>query len=70
MASTFYKEIAELTDQELVSKANDLRRRLFEAKIQKATARLERNAVLKQLRRDIARCETRLSALAAKPAKS
>jgi large subunit ribosomal protein L29 len=60
MAKTSLKE---LTAQELVARAGELRRDLFNLRLQKATARLEKPHRLKEIRREIARCETRLAAL-------
>jgi len=53
----------EMTAQELVAKGRELRLELFNLRLQKATARLEKPHRIQQLRRDIARCETRLSSL-------
>lgn len=55
--------LKELTAQELAAKAGELRRDLFNLRLQKATARLEKPHRIQQIRREIARCETRLSAL-------
>jgi len=60
MATDNFKE---LTSQELVAKAGELRRDLFNLRLQKATARLEKPHRIQEIRREIARCETRLSAL-------
>lgn len=57
--------IKELTAQELVARAGDLRRDLFNLRLQKATARLEKPHRIREIRREIARCETRLSSLRA-----
>jgi len=38
-----------------------MREELFNLRLQKATARLEKPHRIRQLRREIARCETRLS---------
>lgn len=60
MASTDFKE---MTAQELVAKGRELRLELFNLRLQKATARLEKPHRIQEIRRDIARCETRLSSL-------
>jgi large subunit ribosomal protein L29 len=60
MASTSFKE---MTAQELVAKGRELRLELFNLRLQKATARLEKPHRIQEIRRDIARCETRLSSL-------
>lgn len=53
----------DLTPQELAARAGDLRRDLFNLRLQKATARLDKPHRIRELRRQIARCETRLSVL-------
>lgn len=53
----------DLTPQELVARSGDLRRDLFNLRLQQATARLDKPHRIRELRRDIARCEARLSAL-------
>ncbi len=60
MATNAFKE---MTAQELLARGRELRVELFNMRLQKATARLEKPHRIEQLRRDIARCETRLSAL-------
>ena len=59
----------ELTAQELVA-TGDLRRDLFNLRLQKATARLDKPHRIKEIRREIARCETRLAALRVAGAKA
>ena len=56
-------EIQDLTLPELSAKGRDLRQELFNLRLQKATSQLEKPARLRVLRRDIARIETRISAL-------
>lgn len=63
MADSSKLALNDLTEHELLSKGQDLRRKLFEARLQKATARLEKPHIIKALRRDIARCETELTRL-------
>ncbi|HXG46317.1 MAG TPA: 50S ribosomal protein L29 [Methylomirabilota bacterium] len=57
------KEIKDLTVVELAAKSRDLRQELFNLRLQKASSRLEKPAQLRNLRRDIARVETRISQL-------
>ena len=56
-------EVNELTEVELETKGRDLRVELFNLRIQKTTAQLEKPHRVKQLRRDLARLETRLTVL-------
>jgi large subunit ribosomal protein L29 len=56
-------EIKEMTQAELVAKGRDLRSELFNLKLQKASSQLEKPSRLRNLRHDIARVETQLSAL-------
>jgi large subunit ribosomal protein L29 len=54
-------ELKDLTAIELTAKSRDLRRELFNLRLQQASAQLEKPARLRTLRRDIARVETQLS---------
>ena len=56
-------EVNELTEVELETKGRDLRVELFNLRIQKTTAQLEKPHRVKQLRRDVARMEMRLTEL-------
>jgi large subunit ribosomal protein L29 len=56
-------ELKDLTTVELTAKSRDLRRELFNLRLQQASAQLEKPAQLRTLRRDIARVETRISQL-------
>ena len=56
-------EVKELSEVELETKGRDLRVELFNLRIQKTTAQLEKPHRVKQLRRDVARMETRLTQL-------
>ena len=56
-------EVKELSEVELETKGRDLRVELFNLRIQKTTAQLEKPHRVKQLRRDVARLETRLTKL-------
>ncbi len=54
-------EIRDLSIDELVAKANELRGELFNTKVKKSTGQLENSAKLGTLRKEIARVETLLS---------
>ena len=56
-------ELKDSTQAELTAKSRDLRQELFNLRLQKASAQLEKPARLRLLRRDIARVETRISQL-------
>ncbi|HYE31682.1 MAG TPA: 50S ribosomal protein L29 [Methylomirabilota bacterium] len=56
-------EIRDLTQAELLARSRDMRQELFNLRLQKASAQLEKPARLRTLRRDIARIETQLSHL-------
>ena len=56
-----------LTIAELTAKGRDLRQELFNLRLQKATAQLEKPARLRTLRKDIARIETRITELRLQP---
>ena len=51
-------QLRDLTQPELEAKATELRGELFSARIKKATGQLENNALLRRLRRDVARVQT------------
>jgi large subunit ribosomal protein L29 len=51
-------EFRELSSEELEAKAGELRGELFNARVRKATGQLENTALLRNLRRDVARVET------------
>lgn len=57
------KEIQEKTLEELLADGRNLRQELFNLRLQQASAQLEQPARLRTLRRDVARIETRISAL-------
>jgi large subunit ribosomal protein L29 len=61
-------ELKDSTLVELVAKGRDLRQEIFNLRLQQASARLEKPARLRTLRRDIARIETRISQLRHKTA--
>jgi large subunit ribosomal protein L29 len=56
-----FPEIKDLTEAELTAKGRELRMELFNMRLQKTTGQLEKTSKLKQVRRDIARIETRIS---------
>ena len=56
-----FSELKDLTVQELAARGNDIRRELFNLRLQKASAQLEKSARLRTLRRDLARIETALT---------
>lgn len=58
-----FEEIAELSASELVAKDRELRSELFNLKLQQASARLEKPSNIRNLRRAVARVQTRLSQL-------
>jgi large subunit ribosomal protein L29 len=62
------KEIQEKTMEELLADGRNLRQEIFNLRLQQASAQLEKPARLRTLRRDIARIETRVSALRNKAA--
>lgn len=61
-------ELKDLTLTELAAKGRDLRQEMFNLRLQQASSQLEKPARLRTLRRDIARIETRMSALRNKAA--
>ncbi len=68
MKKTQRKEIAEKTLEELLADGRNLRQEKFNLRLQQASAQLEKPARLRTLRRDIARIETRITALRNKAA--
>ena len=60
------KEIREMTDAELAAQVVELRREKLNLKIQSRTGQLEKTARVREVRRDIARCLTEVTARAAK----
>ena len=64
-------KIKDATLTELAALSRDMRDEMFNLRLQQASAQLEKPARLRTLRKDIARVETRISALSnqvAKPA--
>jgi large subunit ribosomal protein L29 len=68
MKKTQRKEIQEKTLEELRADGRNLRHEVFNLRLQQASAQLEKPGRLRTLRRDIARIETRISALQKKAA--
>ena len=60
------KEIREMTDAEITAKVADLRREKLNLKIQSRSGQLEKTARVREVRRDIARCLTEMTARAAR----
>ena len=58
----------ELTAVELAAKGRDLRHEMFNLRLQQASAQLEKPARIRDLRKDIARIETQISAMRNKKA--
>jgi large subunit ribosomal protein L29 len=58
-----FAELKDLTLVELSAKSRDLRHEMFQLRLQQASAQLEKPARIRVLRKDIARVETRISAL-------
>lgn len=58
--------LKEMTAEELGAKGRELREEMFNLRVQQATARLEKPHRIREIRREIARCETRLSQLRSK----
>lgn len=58
-----FSELKDMTVAELAAKSRDLRQELFNLRLQKATAQLEKPSRLRVLRKDIARVETRITQL-------
>ena len=65
MKKTNFKE---LTAVELAAKSRDLRQELFNLRLQQSSSQLEKPSRIRNLRKDIARVETQISALRNKAA--
>ena len=61
-----FKEISELSSDELVTKKRDLRQESLHLRLQQQSGQLEQPSRLRLLRRDVARVETALSQRARK----
>lgn len=57
-----YKDIRELSDEELAQKLEDGRAELFNLRFQKATSQLDNTARVTLVKRDIARVQTEMRA--------
>ena len=57
-----YKEIRELTDEELAKKLEEGRAELFNLRFQMATSQLDNTARVGQVKKDIARIQTEMRA--------
>ena len=57
-----YKEIRELTDEELAKKLEEARAELFNLRFQMATSQLDNTARVTTVKRDIARVQTEMRA--------
>ena len=62
-----FTDLKDLSLAELASKSRDLRQEMFNLRLQKATAQLEKPSRLRILRKDIARVETRITQLRLQP---
>ena len=61
------RQLRVLSDEELDRRMAETRQELFNLRLQKATAQLEKPARLRILRKDIARIETRITQLRMQP---
>ena len=61
-----FKELAEMTSDELLTKKRDLRQENLHLRMQQQSGQLEQPSRLRLLRRDVARIETILSERGAK----
>ena len=64
-----FSELKDFSLVELAAKGRDLRQELFNLRLQKATAQLEKPGRVRLLRKDIARIETQMTVLRGKAAK-
>jgi len=58
------KEVREMTTEELVKKIADIKQEKLNLRIQSKTGQLENPTLIKQLRRDIAKIKTEMTARA------
>jgi large subunit ribosomal protein L29 len=63
-----FKEISEMTSDELLTKKRDLRQESLHLRLQQQSGQLEQPSRLRLLRREVARIETVLAQRAAKAA--
>ena len=64
-----FKEISEMSTDELLTKKRDLRQESLHLRLQQQSGQLEQPSRLKLLRRDVARVETALAPRQAEPKK-
>ncbi|HEY8649475.1 MAG TPA: 50S ribosomal protein L29 [Chthoniobacterales bacterium] len=64
-----FKEISEMSTDELLTKKRDLRQESLHLRLQQQSGQLEQPSRLKLLRRDVARVETALARRQAEPKK-
>ena len=65
-----YEDIASLAEKELMKRRKDLRAQIFEASLKNALGQLANPMTIREMRRDVARLETALTAKAGKAAPS
>jgi large subunit ribosomal protein L29 len=53
-------ELRELNDVELANRARELREALFNLRFQNATGQLDNSSSIREIRKDVARCESLL----------
>lgn len=58
-----FTDLKDQTIVELTAKGRDLRQQLFKLRLQQATSQLEKVSELRNIRRSVARIETRISQL-------
>ena len=54
-------DFKDLSPVELLAKGRDMRQEMFNLRLQQATGQLQKPSRIRELRRDVARVETRLS---------
>lgn len=59
-----YEEISGLSEKELVKRTRDLRKQMFEANMKNALGQLTNPMTIREMRRDVARFQTALTAKA------
>lgn len=59
MKTSIKSKLSDLTEQEIASVCRELRQTLFSLRMDKATGKLEKSHKIRDVRKDIARCETR-----------
>lgn len=65
-----YADIASLTEKELMKRSKDLQGQIFEARMKNSLGQLANPMTIREMRRDIARLHTALSAKSATGAKA